>query len=139
MASYEALYGNRCRSPIGWLEVGEVELLGPDLVYQAMEKIKLIQERLKTAQSGQKSYSDMRRRDLDFQVDDWKFIGDPSLIVPTKITGVKNSLSYEEIPVAILDRQVCKLRTKEIASVKYSVSPVSVSPVFSQLSIQSVQ
>ncbi|XP_059315799.1 uncharacterized protein LOC132066513 [Lycium ferocissimum] len=47
-----------------------------------------------------------------------KFMGDPSLDVSIEITGVKDSLSYEEIPVAILDRQVFKLRTKEIASVK---------------------
>ncbi|XP_070002105.1 uncharacterized protein [Nicotiana sylvestris] len=47
-----------------------------------------------------------------------KFMRDPSLMVPTEIIGVKDSLSYEEIPVAILDRQICKLKTKEIASVK---------------------
>lgn len=33
MALYEALYGKRCTSPIGWFEVGEAELIGPDLVY----------------------------------------------------------------------------------------------------------
>ncbi|CAN4101631.1 unnamed protein product [Withania somnifera] len=58
MAPYEALYGRKCRSPIGWFEVGETVLLGPDL------------------------------------------------------------LGYEEVPVAILDRQVKKLRNKEVASVK---------------------
>ncbi|XP_070004112.1 uncharacterized protein [Nicotiana sylvestris] len=47
-----------------------------------------------------------------------KFMGDPSLVVPTDIIGVKDILSYEEIPVAILDRQIRKLRTKKIASVK---------------------
>nr|XP_009763617.1 PREDICTED: uncharacterized protein LOC104215500 [Nicotiana sylvestris] len=118
MAPYEALYWRRCRSPIGWFEVGETELLGPYLVYQAMEKVNLIQRHLKTAQSRQKSYSDVRRRDLKFQVDDWKFMGDPSLVVPTEIIWVKDSLSYEEILVDILDRQIRKLRTKEIASVK---------------------
>ena len=45
-------------------------------------------------------------------------MGDPSLIVPTESIGVKKSLIYEEISVQILDRQVCKLRTKEVASVK---------------------
>ncbi|WMV09934.1 hypothetical protein MTR67_003321, partial [Solanum verrucosum] len=43
---------------------------------------------------------------------------DPSLIIPTENIGVKDSLSYEEIPIQILDRQVRKLRTKEVASVK---------------------
>ncbi|WMV25526.1 hypothetical protein MTR67_018911, partial [Solanum verrucosum] len=47
-----------------------------------------------------------------------KCMGDPSLIIPTKNIGIKDSLSYEEIPVQILDRQVCKLRTKEVTSIK---------------------
>ncbi|WMV54813.1 hypothetical protein MTR67_048198 [Solanum verrucosum] len=47
-----------------------------------------------------------------------KCMGDPSLIIPTEDIGIKESLSYEEIPVQILDRQVHKLRTKEVASVK---------------------
>ncbi|WMV54288.1 hypothetical protein MTR67_047673 [Solanum verrucosum] len=47
-----------------------------------------------------------------------KCMGDPSLIIPTEDIGIKDSLSYKEIPVQILDRQVCKLRTKEVALVK---------------------
>ncbi|WMV18364.1 hypothetical protein MTR67_011749, partial [Solanum verrucosum] len=47
-----------------------------------------------------------------------KCMGDPSLIIPTEDIGIKDNLSYEEIPVQILDRQVRKLRTKEVASVK---------------------
>jgi len=42
MAPFEALHGRRCRSPIEWFEVGEAELIGPDLVHQAMEKVKII-------------------------------------------------------------------------------------------------
>ncbi|WMV58926.1 hypothetical protein MTR67_052311 [Solanum verrucosum] len=47
-----------------------------------------------------------------------KYIGDPSLIIPTEDIGINDNLSYEETPVQILDRQVPKLRTKEVASVK---------------------
>ncbi|WMV10389.1 hypothetical protein MTR67_003774 [Solanum verrucosum] len=47
-----------------------------------------------------------------------KFMGDPSLIIPTKNIEIKDSLSYEEIPIQILDRQFRNLRTKEIASIK---------------------
>ncbi|WMV33400.1 hypothetical protein MTR67_026785 [Solanum verrucosum] len=47
-----------------------------------------------------------------------KCMGDPSLIIRTKDIGIKDSLSYGEIPVQILDRKVRKLRTKEVASVK---------------------
>ncbi|WMV59179.1 hypothetical protein MTR67_052564 [Solanum verrucosum] len=74
MAPYEALYERRCRSPIGWFEVGEAGLIGPDLVHQAMERVKVIQERLKIVQSRQKSYNDVRRRELGFEVDDWIYL-----------------------------------------------------------------
>ncbi|WMV24056.1 hypothetical protein MTR67_017441 [Solanum verrucosum] len=47
-----------------------------------------------------------------------KCMGDRSLIIPTEDIGIKGSLSYKEVPVQILDRQVRKLRTKEVASVK---------------------
>ncbi|XP_070003170.1 uncharacterized protein [Nicotiana sylvestris] len=106
MAPYEALYIRKYRSPIGWFDVGETTLVGLELVQQAIEKLKLIQERLLAAQSRQKFYADNRRRDLEFQVDDWVFL---------KIT---EQLSYEETPIAILDRQVRRLRTKDVASVK---------------------
>ena len=50
MAPYEALYGKKCRSPICWDDVGERKLLGLNLVQVTTKKIRLIQERLRTAQ-----------------------------------------------------------------------------------------
>src|SRR5687767_5059613 len=71
MASFAALYGRKCRSPIGWFEVGEIVLIEPDLVFEAMEKVRLIRERLKSAQSREKSYSDHKRKDIEFEANDW--------------------------------------------------------------------
>ena len=51
MAPYEALYGRPCRSPLCWMEIGETALLGPDLVQETTEKVKIIRQRLLTAQS----------------------------------------------------------------------------------------
>ena len=73
MASYEALYGHRCRSLFGWFEVGEAALVGPDSVLYFMEKVQLIRDSLKTSQNHRKSYEDVRRRELEFKVDDWFF------------------------------------------------------------------
>ncbi|WMV30481.1 hypothetical protein MTR67_023866 [Solanum verrucosum] len=47
-----------------------------------------------------------------------KCMVDPSLIIPTEVIDINDSLSYEEIPIQIVDRQVRKLRTKEVALVK---------------------
>ncbi|WMV49230.1 hypothetical protein MTR67_042615 [Solanum verrucosum] len=50
-----------------------------------------------------------------------KYMRDTSLIIPTEDISIKDSLSYEEVLVQILDRQVRKLRTKEVASSQSSV------------------
>ena len=47
-----------------------------------------------------------------------KYIGDPSTVVPLKSVGVKESMSNEKVPIEIIDRQVWKLRTKEVSSIK---------------------
>ncbi|GKD65952.1 hypothetical protein Tco_1308060, partial [Tanacetum coccineum] len=69
-APFEALYGRKCRSPVIWTEVGESQLIGPEIVQETTKKIVQIKERLKTARSRQKSYADKRRKPLEFQVGD---------------------------------------------------------------------
>ncbi|GKA66026.1 putative reverse transcriptase domain-containing protein [Tanacetum coccineum] len=58
------------RSPVIWTEVGENQLIGPELVQETTEKIFQIKERLITARSRQKSYADKRRKPLEFEVGD---------------------------------------------------------------------
>ena len=69
-----ALYGRTCRSPVNWFDIGEVTLIGQDSVFYAMDKVKIIRDTLMIAQSLIKSYADRRRRELEFQVDDWVFL-----------------------------------------------------------------
>ncbi|GJV69099.1 putative reverse transcriptase domain-containing protein [Tanacetum coccineum] len=69
-APFEALYGRKCRSPVIWTEVGESQLIGPEIVQETIEKIIQIKEKLKTARSRQKSYADKRRKPLEFKVGD---------------------------------------------------------------------
>jgi len=47
MAPYEALYGRRCKTPLCWYQDGESVVVGPELLRQTTEKVKLIQERMK--------------------------------------------------------------------------------------------
>jgi hypothetical protein len=66
MAPFEALYGRRCRSPLSWSQTDERKIFGPNLVVEAEDKVKVIQNNLKAAQSRQKGYADIRRRPLQF-------------------------------------------------------------------------
>lgn len=67
MAPYETLYGRQCRFPVGWFEPGEARLLGTELVQDVLQMVKVIQERLRTAQSCQKS-ADRKVRDVSYMV-----------------------------------------------------------------------
>ncbi|WMV25402.1 hypothetical protein MTR67_018787 [Solanum verrucosum] len=119
---------------------GEFALLGPEVVCEATEKVRLIGDRLKTSHNRQKSYADNRQRDLEFEVGDWvylkispmkgvmrigkkrklspRYVGPDEILKRVEGLGVNENLSYEEVPVEILDRQVKELRIKEVPSVK---------------------
>ncbi|XP_071926101.1 uncharacterized protein [Coffea arabica] len=144
-----ALYGRRCRSPIHWDEVGERKIIDPATipwVEETYERVKVIRQRLQTAQSRQKSYADHRRKDLEFEIGDKrigkvayrlelpvslsrihdifhvsllkKYHPGPTHILPPEDVELDESLTYEERPVQILDRKVKNLRSKQISLVK---------------------
>ncbi|XP_073056957.1 uncharacterized protein [Primulina eburnea] len=178
MAPYESLYGRKCRSPLNWDEVGERKMLGPELFQQTADVIALIQDRMKTAQTRQKSYADNRRMPLKFEVGDHvfvkiaplkgimrfgrkgklsprfigpfeildrigerayclalppgldrvhnvfhvsmlrKYISNPSHVLRHEALDLMSNLTYQEVPIQILDRKVKVLRNKEIGIIK---------------------
>ncbi|KAL0556464.1 hypothetical protein IC582_004978 [Cucumis melo] len=86
MAPFEALSGKCCRFPVCWDEVGEQRLMGPELVHSTNEAIQKIRTRMQTAQSRQKSYADVTRKDLEFDVGDKVFL---------KVAPMKGVLRFE--------------------------------------------
>nr|GFC46434.1 putative reverse transcriptase domain-containing protein [Tanacetum cinerariifolium] len=67
-APFEAIYGRRFRSPICWTKVGETQLLGPELTQETTEKIIQIKQRMQAARDRQKSYADLKRKPMEFQI-----------------------------------------------------------------------
>nr|XP_009611321.1 uncharacterized protein LOC104104838 [Nicotiana tomentosiformis] len=120
MAPFVALYGRRCRFPICWFEP----------------------ERLLIAQSRKKTYEDQKARDLSFVVGEkvayklalpprlsgvhlvfhvsmiQSYNADRSHVLDYSIVQMNERLSNEEEPIALIDRQVHRLRSKEISAVK---------------------
>ncbi|KAE8664148.1 Detected protein of unknown function [Hibiscus syriacus] len=76
MAPYEALYGRKCRTPICWTELRDRKTLGPELVRETEDTVRLIRDRLKEAFDRQKSYADQRRKDIQFEAGDQVFLKD---------------------------------------------------------------
>ena len=68
MAPYEALYGRKCRTPLCWTELSEKKVIGPDLIQETKEKVKMIRERLKVANDRQKSYAVMKRKNIRYEI-----------------------------------------------------------------------
>jgi hypothetical protein len=91
MAPFEALYGRRCRTPLCWYESGESVILGPEIVQETTEKIRMIQEKMKASQSRQKSYHDKKRKDIEFQE------GDHVFLRVTSTTGVGRALKSKKL------------------------------------------
>ncbi|KAK8609334.1 hypothetical protein V6N13_061783 [Hibiscus sabdariffa] len=104
MAPYEALYGRRCRTPICWAELYDRKILGPELIQETEDTVRLIRDRLKQAFDRQKSYADRRRKDIEFAVGDRVFLK----VSPWKKVlrfGRKGKLSPKFIgPYRILER-----------------------------------
>nr|GEX32797.1 putative reverse transcriptase domain, ribonuclease H-like domain, aspartic peptidase domain protein [Tanacetum cinerariifolium] len=69
-APFEALYGRKCRSPVCWTEVGEDQILGPELIQETTENIVQIKQRMQVARDRQKSYADLKRKPMEFQIGD---------------------------------------------------------------------
>ena len=104
VAPYEMLYGRKCRSPIHWDEAGERSYLGPELVQETNEALEKIRARMLATQSRQKSYADLKRKSVEFQVGDHVFLR-VSPMRGVKRFGVKGKLSPRFIgPFEVLDR-----------------------------------
>ena len=87
MTSFEALYGKCYRSPVYWDEVGEQRLMDTELVQFTNEAIQKIKPRTQAAHSRQKSYADVRWKDLEFDVGDNVFL---------KVAPMKDVLQFKK-------------------------------------------
>ncbi|GJV24226.1 putative reverse transcriptase domain-containing protein [Tanacetum coccineum] len=115
VAPFEVLYGQKCRSPVYWAEVGDVQLTGPEIIHETTKKIVQIKSRIQATRDRQKSYADVRRKPLEFQVRDrvmlkvspWKGVIrfgkrgklNPRYIGPFKVLAKVGTIAYRlELP-----------------------------------------
>nr|GFA03876.1 putative reverse transcriptase domain-containing protein [Tanacetum cinerariifolium]GFA03881.1 putative reverse transcriptase domain-containing protein [Tanacetum cinerariifolium] len=113
-APFEALYGRKCRSPVFWTEIGEDQILGPELIQEKTEKIVQIKQRMQAARDRQKSYADLKRKPMEFQ----KCHADEPLAVPLDGLHFDDKLHFVEEPVEIVDHEVKRLKRSQIPLVK---------------------
>nr|GEW14407.1 putative reverse transcriptase domain-containing protein [Tanacetum cinerariifolium] len=116
-ASFEALYGRKCRSLVCWAEVRYAQLTGPEIIHETTEKIVQIKSRIQAARDRQKSYADLKRKPMDFQVGDkvmlkvspWKGVArfgkrrklNPRYIGPFQVSNLKKCMSDESLVIPL--------------------------------------
>nr|GEZ95777.1 hypothetical protein [Tanacetum cinerariifolium] len=134
--SFEVLYGRKYRSPVCWAEVGDAQLTGPELIHETTEKIVQIKQRIQAARDRQKSYADVRRNPLEFQVCDRvmlklsrvhstfhvsnlkKCLSDEPLAISLDEVHIDDKLRFVEEPVEVIDREVKRLKKSYIPIIK---------------------
>ncbi|GJX02176.1 putative reverse transcriptase domain-containing protein [Tanacetum coccineum] len=126
---------------------GDVQLPGPEIIQETTKKIIQIRQRLQAARDRQRSYANIRRKSLEFQVGDCVIVGpvayklelpeelsnvhssfhvsnlkkclyDESLVIPMKELRLDDKLNFVEEPIEIMDREVKQLRQSRIPIVK---------------------
>ncbi|GKA77361.1 putative reverse transcriptase domain-containing protein [Tanacetum coccineum] len=129
-APFEALYGRKYRSLVIWAEVGESQLIGPEIVQETTEKIcksKKVGDRVLLKVSPWKGLVRFGKKEKlapccvhdTFHVSNLKkCLADSDLQVPLEEIKIDDKLYFVEEPVEIMDRQVKKLKRSWIPLVK---------------------
>ena len=79
-------------------------MFGPDLIKESEEKVKLIRDRLKIAQSRQKSYADSKHKEVTYEIGDRAYVR-VSPLRGVKRFGVKGKLDPRFVgPYQVLER-----------------------------------
>ncbi|GJZ83290.1 hypothetical protein Tco_0648463 [Tanacetum coccineum] len=101
------MYGGKRRSPICWAKVGDSQLTGPEIIHETTEKIVQIKSRIQAARDHQKSYADVRRKPLEFQVGD-KIIAKVGTIayrleLPERLSRVHSTFHVSKLKKCMAD------------------------------------
>ncbi|XP_039032082.1 uncharacterized protein LOC120167010 [Hibiscus syriacus] len=117
MAPYEDLYGRKYRASLNLFELKDRDIIGPDIIKDVEEKVNIIQDNLMIALDRQKSYADLKREGIEYQVA-IKYRLDPSHVITSEEIEIQPDLTYKEETMKILVHEVKELRNQMIPLVK---------------------
>ncbi|GJZ56063.1 hypothetical protein Tco_0611256 [Tanacetum coccineum] len=96
-----------CVIDFGKAEVGEVQLTGSEIVQETTEKIINIKQRIQAARDRQKSYANLKRKPMEFQVGDKVMLKVGSvaykLELPQELSRVHNTFHVSNLKKCYAD------------------------------------
>ncbi|GJY18561.1 putative reverse transcriptase domain-containing protein [Tanacetum coccineum] len=99
-----------CRSPVCWAEVGDSQLTGPEIIQETTEKIVQIRQRLQDARDRQRSYANVRRKPLEFQVGDRVMLKVSPLAykleLPEELSSIHNTFHISNLKRCLSDESL---------------------------------
>nr|GEW64691.1 putative ribonuclease H-like domain-containing protein [Tanacetum cinerariifolium] len=102
--------------------LGDAQLTGPEIIHETNEKNVQIKRRIQAARDQQKSYADLKRKPMDFQVGDRvmlkKCLPDESLVILLEELLVNDKLHFVEEPVEVMDPKIKQLKRSRILIIK---------------------
>ncbi|GJZ27979.1 putative reverse transcriptase domain-containing protein [Tanacetum coccineum] len=101
-----------------WAEVGDIQLIGPEIIHETTKKIIQIKSRIQAARDRQKSYADVMRKPLEFQKGDKVMLKKCLSDEPLDEIHIDDKLHFVEEPVEIMDREVKQLKQSRIPIIK---------------------
>ncbi|GJZ89016.1 retrovirus-related pol polyprotein from transposon TNT 1-94 [Tanacetum coccineum] len=119
-APFEALYGRKCRSPVCWAKVVDVQLTGPEIIHETTKKIVQIRQRLVCPVAYKLELpEELNNVHSTFHISNLKkCLSDESLVIPMKELRLDDKLNFVEEPIEIMDQEVKQLRQSRIPIVK---------------------
>ncbi|GKA08625.1 putative reverse transcriptase domain-containing protein [Tanacetum coccineum] len=119
-APFEALYGQKCRSPVCWAEKSYADVrrkplefqVGDRVMLKVLAKVVTIVYRLELAQQLNRVHSTFHVSNLK------KCLSDEPLAIPLDEIHTDDKLHFVEEPVEIMDREVKQLKQSRIPIIK---------------------
>ncbi|GKD43641.1 putative reverse transcriptase domain-containing protein [Tanacetum coccineum] len=110
---FEALYGRKCRSPVCWADVGDVQLKGPEIIHETIEKIVQIQQRLQAARDWQRSVIRIGKRGKlnpwyigHFKILEWIGLVAYKLELPEELSNVHGTFNVSNLKKCLSDESL---------------------------------